>query len=302
MKKEKSFNTKSIKKTAAIASVFALAAGGFAYSTPTSYVSLDVNPSVEYSINMFDRVLSVQAVNEDAEEIVAELDIKNLVISDAVQKTIDKLLEEGFISDSEDAGVVITVSSEDEEKSEELAEDIEIEAQEFLTEQAENADVEAEAVGKARVEEARELGVTPGKLNLVEKLIASYGDTKEDYSDEEIRKFLELSVQEINKTIKKNRKSLATEEIEDDASITESATTAETADDTDLTEDNAKDKQEKSTNEKQQNENKQIKENKGLNKANKADDSDVEDDEQSDDTDDDNDSDSIKSENAKNKN
>lgn len=301
MKKEKSFNTKSIKKTTAIATVFVLAtAGGFAYSTPTSYVSLDVNPSVEYSLNMFDRVLSVQAVNEDGEKIVAELDVKNLVISNAVQKTIDELLEKGFISDSEDAGVVITVSNKDEEKSEELAENIEIEAQEFLTENNKAADVEAEAVGKARVEEARKLGVTPGKLNLVEKLAASYGDTKK-IGKSDITAWLDMSVQEINKTIKENRKALAETKAAGDV-ISEVESTQ--------SEDDLKDKDEKSIKEKQQNENKPNKENKGLNKTDIADDSDDDEDldeesdnaDENDDSEEDNNSDSPRSENAKNKN
>jgi hypothetical protein len=31
--------------------------GHNAYYTPTDYVSMDVNPSVEYSVNRFDRIL-----------------------------------------------------------------------------------------------------------------------------------------------------------------------------------------------------------------------------------------------------
>jgi biotin operon repressor len=216
MKKEKTLNSKLIKKVAGIASVFALAAvSSFAYTTPTSYVSLDVNPSIEYSLNMFDKVLTVKAVNEDGQEIVANLEVKNLEISEAVQKTIDKLLQEGYITDDENAGIVIAISNDNEEKSEELATELEQETQEYIDEVDDSEEtaavkVEVEAVGKARVEEAKTLGVTPGKLNLVEKLIASYGDTKvkADYSEDELKDMLNMSVKEINKTIKENRKSL----------------------------------------------------------------------------------------------
>ena len=49
--------------------------GGFkGYTTPTGVVSLDVNPSIEYSINCFDRVLDITAVNDDAEKILEGLD------------------------------------------------------------------------------------------------------------------------------------------------------------------------------------------------------------------------------------
>ncbi|MEG2212985.1 MAG: hypothetical protein RRY35_03705, partial [Clostridiales bacterium] len=49
--------------------VCGLSGGAYAYLTPAYYVSMDVNPSVEYTLNTFDRVLSVHAVNEDGQEI-----------------------------------------------------------------------------------------------------------------------------------------------------------------------------------------------------------------------------------------
>lgn len=280
MKKEKTLNSKLIKKVAGIASVFALAAvSSFAYTTPTSYVSLDVNPSIEYSLNMFDKVLTVKAVNEDGQEIVANLEVKNLEISEAVQKTIDKLLQEGYITDDENAGIVIAISNDDEEKSEELATELEQETQEYIdevddSEETAAVEVEVEAVGKARVEEAKTLGVTPGKLNLVEKLIASYGDTKvkEDYSEDELKEMLNMSVKEINKTIKENRKSLLSIEavdeettLETETEVTDTEETNATTEDTVTTDVESQDK-EKAVKEKVN----QIKENNG--KSNKAND------------------------------
>ncbi len=284
MKKDKTLNSKLIKKVVGIASVFALAAvSSFAYTTPTSYVSLDVNPSIEYSLNMFDKVLTVKAVNEDGQEIVANLEVKNLEISEAVQKTIDKLLQEGYITDDENAGIVIAISNDDEEKSQELATELEQETQEYIDEVDDSAstsavEVEVEAVGKARVEEAKTLGVTPGKLNLVEKLIASYGDTKvkADYSEDELKDMLNMSVKEINKTIKENRKSLLSIEavdeettLETETEVTDTEETNATTEDTDKTDVESQDKV-KAVKEKvsQIKENNQNKENNG--KSNKA--------------------------------
>ncbi|MDF2677487.1 MAG: hypothetical protein K0Q97_1810 [Bacillota bacterium] len=280
MKKDKTLNSKLVKKVAGIASVFALAAvSSFAYTTPTSYVSLDVNPSIEYSLNMFDKVLTVTAVNEDGQEIVANLEVKNLEISEAVQKTIDKLLQEGYITDDENAGIVIAISNDDEEKSEELATELEQETQEYIdevddSEETAAVEVEVDAIGKARVEEAKTLGVTPGKLNLVEKLIASYGDTKvkADYSEDELKDMLNMSVKEINKTIKENRKSLSSIEavdeettLETETEVTDTEETNATTEDSVTTDVESKNK-EKAVKEKVN----EIKENNG--KSNKAND------------------------------
>lgn len=200
-------------KAGSIAAVLAITAvSGYAYTNPTSYVSLDVNPSIEYSVNAFDRVVSVTAVNDDGEAITKDLDLKNEKITKAIQKTVDKLIEEGYITDDDNAGIIIAISNSDEKKAEDLAEEIEEETQDYMEENGETAEVEAEAVGKERVEEAKAMGVTPGKLNLVQKLAASYDDADEIVVEE----WLNKSVKEINKTIKENRKSIKDNEITED--------------------------------------------------------------------------------------
>jgi hypothetical protein len=205
-----------IKKAGSIAAVLAItAAGSFAYAAPATYVSLDVNPSIEYTVNTFGRVLSVKAVNDDGEVITSELDVKNINISKAVKVTIDKLRESGYITDDEDAGIVITISAKNDEKAEALAEELEEETKEYVEEIGETVEVEVDAVGKERVEEARTLGVTPGKLNLVQKLVKST-EGIEGAEEIDMEEWLDKSVKEINKAIKENRKQLkeASKEVE----------------------------------------------------------------------------------------
>lgn len=175
--------------------------GAFAYYTPTDYVSLDVNPSVEYSINMFNRILDVKAVNDDGEEILSSLDLNNMTIETAVKATLDKLIVDGYLADDPNGGVVITTSNDELGEAEQLAAELEQEIQTYLDSQdGIVAKVEAEAVGLERVQEARELGVTPGKLNLVEKLETSTngGINKEEW--------LDRPVKDIKKAINENRK------------------------------------------------------------------------------------------------
>lgn len=258
-----------IKKAGSIAAVLAVtAAGSFAYAAPATYVSLDVNPSIEYTVNTFGKVLSVKAVNDDGEVIASELDVKNVNISKAVKVTIDKLREGGYITEDEDAGIVITISASNDEKAEELAEELEEETKQYVEEVGETAEVEVEAVGKERVEEARTLGVTPGKLNLVQKLVKST-EGLEDAEEIDMEEWLDKSVKEINKAIKENRKQLkeASKEIEDE-------TDDETVNTVD--EDEAEDKDEDA---KEKNNKNNEKDKMNNQKNNKTDDIDDEDDE-----------------------
>jgi hypothetical protein len=189
-----------------IAVVTLCGASAWAYFTPYSYVSLDVNPSVEYSLNRFDIVLDAEAVNDDGEEILNEIKVENLKnqpIKQAISETIEQISENGYFDDDTEGGIVIATSCNNNEKAEELAEELQLKAEEQIQENGNNVVVEVISVGYERVLNARELGVTPGKLNLVEKLKASSSDP--DSID--IEEWLNKPVKEIMKATKENRKS-----------------------------------------------------------------------------------------------
>lgn len=190
--------------TAAAAFIVLCSTSALAYFTPYSYVSVDVNPSVALSLNIFDRVLSVTAVNADGEEVLQNIEVgslNNQKIDDAISVLVEEITAEGYFS--EDGAIVVATASNDEAKAEELAEQLQESVQQATQEQTgEEVEVEVISVGYARVQEARELGVTPGKLNLVEKLQASAADPESI----NIEEWLHKSVKEIQKATKENKK------------------------------------------------------------------------------------------------
>jgi hypothetical protein len=102
----KRFNigAKWVSGAAGMAAALAISTiGAFAYYTPTDYVSMDVNPSIEYTVNMFDRILEAKAVNEDGSEILSDLDLKNKNLKEAMEETLDQLIREGYLADGPDS-------------------------------------------------------------------------------------------------------------------------------------------------------------------------------------------------------
>lgn len=173
----------------------------YAYYTPYSYVSLDVNPSIEYSLNRFNRVLKVTGVNDEGKEIVQELNLDNLsnkTIDEAIKLTVKQIGEDGYFSGEEEGGVVISTSAKDLKKAESLAGDLEQTAKDAA--EGKNIEVVSISVGLERVQAAHNLGVTPGKLNLVEKL----RDSSQTPDDVNIDEWLSKPVKEIMKEIKSN--------------------------------------------------------------------------------------------------
>lgn len=80
------------------------------YSRPISYISIDVNPSIELEINRFGRVVSAKGYNTEAQDILQHVPLKNI----SYMQAIDRLLQDTYYSQflNQDSLLVVTVISE----------------------------------------------------------------------------------------------------------------------------------------------------------------------------------------------
>ncbi len=112
--------------TALICLVFILSGlggGGWLYFTPVSAVSIDINPSIEFRINRFDRVLSVEGYNDDGMDLAAGLNVRHMSYMDAISQVLnDKMVTECL---AQDEVLSIMVSSADGERQNEMLANVE---------------------------------------------------------------------------------------------------------------------------------------------------------------------------------
>jgi len=160
---------------ASMAAGFALLLfGGFAgYNAPVGVVSLDVNPSIEYTINCFDRVLAIEGVNEDGSRIISEMNSENLInqpVDEAVEATILQLRESGYLAEQSENDVVLSASALTLTHANALANRLE-----QLVMQQEDLQVTSVSVSKSEVQQAHALGTSAGKLYLIERLQQATG-------------------------------------------------------------------------------------------------------------------------------
>lgn len=144
------------------------------YRAPYGLVSLDVNPSVEYTINIFDRVLSVSAVNDDGTAILTQLSQKELLnanIGDAIDKTIAQLQNSGYLNEADDNYVMLSSNSVSAAHAEKLALALENRVNTHA-----NLSAESVTVTKSEVQQAHSMGTSAGKLVLIERLKAASED------------------------------------------------------------------------------------------------------------------------------
>ena len=78
-----------------------------------SRVFIDVNPSVEITANRQDKVLDVDALNEDAEEIIEGLELEGIDVETAVSAVIGKLYNAGYLKDNAENEILVSVKNAD---------------------------------------------------------------------------------------------------------------------------------------------------------------------------------------------
>ena len=162
------YNMKKFAIAACMALLFI--GSGFAYATPASYLSVDINPSVELGINAFGLVVSAEALNDDGEDILSEIDVKGIKVKKAVNIIVDAATDKGYLEDDGSSVVLITAVDDDKEKADKLTRDAEEGTEDALAENETSAEVSQAVISHARRDEAREAGISPGKMNLIQKL------------------------------------------------------------------------------------------------------------------------------------
>ena len=84
-----------------------------------SVIGIDVNPSVELSINRNGRVLKVRALNEDAVSIIDGMDLEGVDLNVAVNAVVGAMVTHGYLDDLDNA-ILVTVSNDSVRKAREL--------------------------------------------------------------------------------------------------------------------------------------------------------------------------------------
>ncbi len=93
---------------------FFVGAGGYSvYRYPVSFISIDVNPSIELSVNRFGRVVSTKAYNEHGMDVIGQVPLKNMSYMQAIVRLLENESYRRFLK--EDSYLVFTVISEQSE-------------------------------------------------------------------------------------------------------------------------------------------------------------------------------------------
>lgn len=103
---------------ACLALLLLVCAGYFSYYTPVAAVSVDINPSLELDVNLYDRVIRITGYNEEGEGLAETLSVLHMNYSDAINAILESDPVVSYLQ--KDELLEVTVSGND-EKSEAIS-------------------------------------------------------------------------------------------------------------------------------------------------------------------------------------
>lgn len=134
-----------------------LGVGGYRlYFTPISVISIDINPSVEWNINRFDKIISVKNYNEDGEKLSETLDVTNKNYQEALNMLVSNSAVKEYLA--QDEYLSITVVVEDEAQNDQM-----LQAVRSCTSGIRNA--HCSSADYSELEAAHETGLSCGKYH-----------------------------------------------------------------------------------------------------------------------------------------
>lgn len=170
--------------------------GSYSYVKPYSYVSLDINPSIEYALNRFDKVIAVSGINDKGQQVVSsiESDVKNQNITKALGVTIKQLEKENYIVPKEYNHVIVSVCSSNDTKAQAIASSV----NSFSEKESADCSIDTMTVSKEIKDNADSLGITPGKLALIHAVAETSSVPVADF---DVSEWTDKTVSELETTI-----------------------------------------------------------------------------------------------------
>ncbi len=199
--KKKERRTKSIKIISSVSCACLLLAGviyGGAMNTKSSAaedyrILLDINPSIEISVDKNNNVKDFIALNDDGSKVLEELDIDGEASEEALKTVISEVVDLGYIT-AEANSVLVSIEGVDEGKSDAIKEEVANCISQTLTENALDGAIIVQVISNddETLDSISETyGISAGKAQLINQII----EQNKFYTFEDLSK---MSVHELN--------------------------------------------------------------------------------------------------------
>ncbi len=133
-------------------------------------ITVDINPSIEFEVNRYGRVINVNYNNNEAYDILKEVNLRNTRIEKALEISYDRLYDEGYLNSEENIIIVSGYTKNAGLSDEKLAKLVNV-IKHKSEEKNVNTIVEPNKVTDEDKEEAKDNDVSLGKLKLIKMIL-----------------------------------------------------------------------------------------------------------------------------------
>ena len=178
--------------------LLAFLVGTISYQSPATLVALDINPSLEITANPFDRVIQVASRNDETQNLIGALPLKNKDLDEAIRCIIEALISNGYLENQENA-ILVSVSGKNQNGTSKAQTRIVADIKETLTSHQSQAIVYDQNLAPARTmaqtkAEAIENQISTGKMLFIKKLSAQDPElVPEDLADMPMKDIVHLA-------------------------------------------------------------------------------------------------------------
>ncbi len=207
-KKNKIINFKKLISIAALFVIVIISGlSGFLmakFDMVDSIISFDVNPSIELQVNRKEKIIQSTPLNEDAEVVLGNMDLRGSDLSVAVNAIVGSMVRNGYIDELSNS-ILITVNNRDEKRSAELEKMLTDEINAILNSENFDAEVISQTVIKSKeiAKLAEEYGITSGKAQLIKQIT----DKNKKYSFKDLAP---LTIHQLNSILSGKKVEIAT--------------------------------------------------------------------------------------------
>lgn len=145
----------------------------YLYLMPVNYVGIDINPSIELSLNRQGEVIEAIPLNEEADILLSDVAIKNMTSDQAVETIVQNSTDMGYIDElAEDNTIVVSVTGENTTETTKMEDKINTKIKTYLTKENIPALILLEKNNEERKAKAETYGISNGKMLLIQKAVA----------------------------------------------------------------------------------------------------------------------------------
>lgn len=173
-----------------------------------SIIGIDVNPSIELQVNKKEKIVNYTALNDDAKNILGDMDLKDVDIDIALNAIIGSMVTKGYIDELANS-ILISVDNKDATKAEELRQKLVTKIDNILNTDKIQGSVLSQTINSKNQEmtEAEKMAdkydISVGKAKLILEVLAKNSLLREE-------DLVDLTINEINVLTQSKNNSLTT--------------------------------------------------------------------------------------------